>query len=115
MPKGTIRQVIDRGFGFIKTEEGKDLFFHRSEIEGVEFSSLKIGQEVEFEIGKDKKGSPQAVKVRLTEARAPETPPSQLGERESAKVIELTSPPPKIALEPPPIIELGAPTNQTQE
>ena len=77
MPKGTIRQVIDRGFGFIKTEEGKDLFFHRNEIEGVEFSSLRAGQEVEFEMGQDKKGRPQAVKVTLIEAKAPESPTSQ--------------------------------------
>ena len=77
MPKGTIRQVIDRGFGFIKTEEGKELFFHRNEIEGVEFSSLIVGQEVEFELGQDKKGRTQAVKVRLTETQAPEPPPSQ--------------------------------------
>ena len=77
MPKGTIRQVIDHGFGFIKTEDGKDFFFHRSEIEGVEFSSLKVGQGVEFEISQDKKGRPQAVKVRLIETQAPEPPPSQ--------------------------------------
>jgi CspA family cold shock protein len=78
MPKGTIRQLMERGFGFIKTEDGKDFFFHRNEIEGVEFSSLKIGQEVEFEVGHDKKGRTQAVKVRLTENQAPIPPPSQL-------------------------------------
>ena len=51
MLKGTIRRLItDRGFGFIKTTEGKDLFFHRNEIEGVEFASLREGQEVEFEV-----------------------------------------------------------------
>ena len=44
MPKGTIRQLMERGFGFIKTEEGKDLFFHSNQIEGVEFSSLRAGQ-----------------------------------------------------------------------
>ena len=69
MAKGTIRQLMDRGFGFIKTEEEKDLFFHRNEIEGVEFSSLRTGQEVEFEMGQDSKGRPQAVKVRLTETQ----------------------------------------------
>ena len=69
MAKGTIRQLMDRGFGFIKAEEGEDLFFHRNEIEGVEFSSLRAGQEVEFEMGQDSKGRPQAVKVRLTETR----------------------------------------------
>ena len=70
MPKGTIRQLMDRGFGFIKTEEGKDLFFHRNEIEGVEFSSLRAGQEVEFEMGQDSKGRPQAVKVKLAQPKA---------------------------------------------
>jgi CspA family cold shock protein len=52
MPKGTIRRLItDRGFGFIQTAEGKDLFFHRSELEGVDYSSLREGQEVEYEVG----------------------------------------------------------------
>jgi cold shock protein len=78
MPNGTIRQLMDRGFGFIKTEEGKDLFFHRNEIEGVEFSSLRVGQKVEFEMGQDKKGRPQAVKVKLAETQAQETPPATL-------------------------------------
>ena len=69
MNKGTIKNLMDNGFGFIKTEGGKDLFFHRNEIEGVEFSSLRAGQEVEFEIGQDSKGRPQAVKVRLVETQ----------------------------------------------
>jgi CspA family cold shock protein len=70
MTKGTIKKLMDNGFGFIKTEEEKDLFFHRNEIEGVEFSSLRAGQEVEFEMGQDSKGRPQAVKVRLVETQA---------------------------------------------
>ena len=69
MTKGTIKKLMDKGFGFIKTEEEKDLFFHRNEIEGVEFSSLRAGQEVEFEMGQDSKGRPQAVKVRLVETQ----------------------------------------------
>jgi cold shock protein len=71
MPKGTIRKVMDQGFGFIKTEDGKDIFFHRNEIDGVEYSSLREGQVVEFEIGQDKKGRPQAVKVKLVDTKAP--------------------------------------------
>ena len=67
MPKGTIRRLMDRGFGFIKTEEEKDLFFHRNDLEGVEFASLNEGQEVEFEKGQGQDGRPKAVKVRLTE------------------------------------------------
>ena len=66
MPKGTIRRLIrDRGFGFIKTEQEEDLFFHRNNLEGVEFNSLNEGQEVEFEKGQGRGGRPAAVKVRL--------------------------------------------------
>ena len=68
MPKGIIRRVMDRGFGFIKTEDETDLFFHRNDLEGVEFNSLSEGQEVEFEKGEGRDGRPRAVKVKLTEA-----------------------------------------------
>jgi len=56
---------MDRGYGFIKTEQEEDLFFHRNDIEGVEFDSLSEGQEVEFEKGQGRDGRPQAVKVKL--------------------------------------------------
>ncbi len=69
MPKGTIRKLMDRGFGFIKGEEEGDLFFHRNDIEGVEFGSLREGQEVEFEKGQGRDVRPQAVKVRLTQPK----------------------------------------------
>lgn len=70
MPKGTIRRLMDRGFGFIKTEDETDLFFHRNDLEGVEFNSLSEGQEVEFEKGQGRDGRPAAVKVRLAETQA---------------------------------------------
>ena len=57
--------MADRGFGFIKPEVGQDLFFHGSQLEGVDFSSLGEGQEVEFEVGKDPTGRPRALRVRL--------------------------------------------------
>ncbi len=72
MPKGTIRRLMDRGFGFIKTEDETDIFFHRNDLEGVEFNSLSEGQEVEFEKGQGSDGRPQANKVRLTETQAPD-------------------------------------------
>ncbi len=69
MPKGTIKNLIDRGFGFIQSESGGgDIFFHRSDLEGVEFNSLRAGQEVEFEKGQDRDGRPAAVKVKLAKA-----------------------------------------------
>jgi len=65
MPKGTIRRLMDRGYGFIKTEQEKDIFFHRNDLQGVNFDSLSEGQEVEFELGQGRQGRPQAVGVRL--------------------------------------------------
>ena len=67
MPKGTIRRLMDRGFGFIKTEQEEDIFFHRNDIEGVEFANLSEGQEVKFEEGQGRDGRPCAVKVKLAE------------------------------------------------
>jgi CspA family cold shock protein len=69
MAKGTIRRLTDRGFGFIHIAEGGDLFFHRSELQGVDYNSLREGQEVEFETGKGRDGRPQAVKVRLAQPK----------------------------------------------
>ncbi len=71
MPKGTIRKLVtDRGFGFIKTEQEEDAFFHRNELQGAEFSSLKEGQEVEFDMGQGRDGRPAAVNVRPIETQA---------------------------------------------
>jgi len=67
MPKGTIRRIGDRGFGFITTEQGEDLFFHRNELQGVAYRPLREGQQVEFEVGRGRISRPQAVKVRLAQ------------------------------------------------
>ena len=70
MPKGTIKKLMDHGYGFIKGDQEEELFFHRNELDGVEFTNLRVEQEVEFEIGQDAKNRPQAVKVRLAETQA---------------------------------------------
>jgi len=73
MAKGTIKGlIVDRGFGFIQTAEGTELFFHYSELQGVQFAMLTRGQEVEFEMGQGRDGRPQAVSVRLTETETPD-------------------------------------------
>ena len=68
MAKGTINKLMDRGFGFIKTAEG-ELFFHSSDLVGVEFNSLSEGQEVEFEHGQGRDNRPAAVSVRLPDTQ----------------------------------------------
>jgi len=69
MTKGTIKKLMDKGFGFIKGEGEEDLFFHSTSLEGVEFKSLREGQEVEFEKGQGRDGRPAAVKVRLAQPK----------------------------------------------
>ena len=88
MAKGTIKRLMDRGFGFIQTAEGADLFFHRSELEGVEFNSLSEGQEVEFEKSQGRDGRPQAAKVRLTKAEVKEELPSAEETAEAPEAVE---------------------------
>lgn len=54
MANGTIKKLVsDRGFGFIAQDDGKEIFFHRSQVAGDRFDSLKEGDKVTFERGKD--------------------------------------------------------------
>lgn len=64
MAEGTIKKVTQKGFGFIETESGQDLFFHSSNLEGVAFEQLYEGQRVSFTEGRGEKG-PRAENVRL--------------------------------------------------
>lgn len=63
MSEGTIKRKTDRGFGFIDTGTGKDLFFHMSALQGVSFEDLREGQRVSFTEGSGPKG-PCAENVR---------------------------------------------------
>lgn len=63
MAEGTIKRLTDKGFGFIEVGGGKDLFFHRSAVEGVRFEDLQEGQRVSFTEGQGPKG-PRAEKVK---------------------------------------------------
>lgn len=68
--KGTIKRLMkDRGFGFIKAEDGREIFFHRTAVNSTNFESLTEGQSVEFDVEKNPKDSrtkgPRAVNVRL--------------------------------------------------
>ena len=45
-----------KGFGFITTDEGADIFVHYSDIQGDGFRTLGENEEVEFEIAEGPKG-----------------------------------------------------------
>ncbi len=54
-----------KGYGFITSDDGTDVFVHYSAIEGDGFKTLNENDEVEFEITEGPKG-PQAVNVNRT-------------------------------------------------
>jgi CspA family cold shock protein len=62
--EGNIKRLTDKGFGFISTETGKDIFFHQSALVGVSLTDLREGQRVSFTVGQGPKG-PRAEDVRL--------------------------------------------------
>lgn len=53
----------EKGYGFITTEAGKDVFVHYSAIDSDGYKSLEEGQEVTFEIVEGSRGE-QAANVR---------------------------------------------------
>ena len=64
MSEGTIKRLTDKGFGFIDTGTGNDMFFHMSALEGVRYTDLREGQKVTFNEGRGPKG-PRAENVRV--------------------------------------------------
>ncbi|MGQ9623300.1 MULTISPECIES: cold shock domain-containing protein [Candidatus Caldatribacterium] len=64
MPTGKVKWFsATKGYGFIESDEGGDVFVHYTAIEGSGFKTLEQGQAVEFEVQQGTKG-PQAVRVR---------------------------------------------------
>ncbi len=65
--KGTVKWYdSSKGFGFIQTEEGNDVFVHHTGIESEGFSVLEEGDDVKFDITEGRRG-PQAINVKKEE------------------------------------------------
>jgi CspA family cold shock protein len=77
--QGTVDRVVPaQGFGFIRTDDGQEFFFHRSALKGVEFEELAPGSAVVFEVqnhepGDERGEHPRAVNVNL----APDAVPAE--------------------------------------
>jgi len=64
MSEGKVKWFNERkGFGFIETDEGNDVFVHFSAIQDSGFKTLQEGQRVSFEVQQGQKG-PAAENVR---------------------------------------------------
>ncbi|HAA63527.1 MAG TPA: DEAD/DEAH box helicase [Planctomycetaceae bacterium] len=61
---GQIKLITHKGFGFIGNGGAKDLFFHRSAVEGIRFEDLRQGQQVSFTVGQGPRG-PCATNVQV--------------------------------------------------
>ncbi len=61
---GTIKNLTDKGFGFITPEgQTKDVFFHSSALVDVTYDELEVGDKVSFDTEQSDKG-PRAVNVQ---------------------------------------------------
>lgn len=64
MQRGTVKWFDSKkGFGFITSDEGTDVFVHYSKIDKPNFKTLDEGEAVEFTVVEGAKG-PQAEDVR---------------------------------------------------
>ena len=62
---------LNNGFGFIEGEDGKDYFFHFSELSkfSKHFRNLDVGDNVDFQVGRSDRG-PRAYDIVTIEGNA---------------------------------------------
>ncbi len=66
MANGTVKRLVrERGFGFILGQDGVQVFFHRSALQGEGFDTLAEGQAVEFDVERGEKG-PRAANMKAS-------------------------------------------------
>jgi CspA family cold shock protein len=62
--KGRVKKLVpDRGFGFVRGDDGKEVFFHRSGLGTNDYDSLSEGDVVEYVVQEGPRG-PRAENVR---------------------------------------------------
>ncbi len=61
--KGKVKMFnAEKGYGFIRTEEGKDVFFHYTSLVMDSYKTAEAGEEVEFEVEESERG-PRATNI----------------------------------------------------
>ncbi len=65
MVNGTVKWFnAEKGYGFITSEDGNDVFVHFSQIQKDGFKTLEEGEKVAFEVAEGQRG-PQAENVTV--------------------------------------------------
>jgi CspA family cold shock protein len=68
--KGRIKKLVrDRGFGFVRGDDGKEVFFHRSGLGSTDYDALSEGDVVEYVVQEGPRGA-RAENVRTVAADA---------------------------------------------
>ncbi|HAK60394.1 MAG TPA: 30S ribosomal protein S30 [Nitrospiraceae bacterium] len=71
VPRGRVARIHqDDGYGFIETDDGREVYFHRNSVIDAEFDKLEEGFEVAFLEEQGKKG-PQAIRVSVKNNEVP--------------------------------------------
>ena len=69
--KGKVKKMVrDRGFGFIRGDDGKEVFFHRSGMNGTEYDNISEGDTVEYVIQEGPRGARAEHVRQVTESAA---------------------------------------------
>jgi CspA family cold shock protein len=56
--RGKIKKLVrDRGFGFVRGDDGKEVFFHRSGLAATDYDSLSEGDVVEYVVQEGPRGA----------------------------------------------------------
>ena len=56
--RGKIKKMVrDRGFGFIRGDDGKEVFFHRSGLNAADYDALSEGDTVEYVVQEGPRGA----------------------------------------------------------
>jgi cold shock CspA family protein/ribosome-associated translation inhibitor RaiA len=69
LPEARVSKILPRaGYGFLKSDDGQEIYFHKNSVLGRAFPRLKVGTPVRFAEEQGEKG-PQASTVRILPKR----------------------------------------------
>lgn len=71
-PTGVVKQIMrEDGYGFLESEDGREIYFHRNSVRAPGFDDLDVGARVNF-VEEEGREGPQASRVMPIAEKAPE-------------------------------------------